>query len=232
MAAGGSDPRIVAFVCTWHPLTAADNAGADGCRYAPGTTIVPLECVGSVSTAAILHAFASRADGVLVAGCGAGDCHYANGNEACESVVEEARAIMALSGLPPERLKLDLSSDVDGQRFADLVTGFADELTRLGSPAGRKRKAARARTGKGRTPSGVRTKAKRKAGSAAAKGGHKAAGPALRKRKARSAAAKAGRKAAPAAPTRSRGSTSRKRRTGRSTSSRGKKTGGRRASRR
>lgn len=145
MAARAADPSIVIFACEWYPLTAADNAGEDGCRYGPSTTVVPVECGGCVTGAAILRAFAGGADGVLVAVCGAGDCHYANGNESCEAVVRDTQELMKLSGIAPERLRIDLSSDVAGGRFASLVTDFASQLAELDGRARRRSSAKRRR---------------------------------------------------------------------------------------
>jgi F420-non-reducing hydrogenase iron-sulfur subunit len=146
------DPNILALVCAWHPLTAADNAGEDGCTYSARATVVPVECAGRVTTAALLKALAGRPEGVLVAACGRGDCHYSNGNESCEKVVEETREIMRIAGVDPARLGFDLSSDVDGRRFASLIDGFSEEISKLnGRAAGRAkaaRKPARTRSGK------------------------------------------------------------------------------------
>ncbi len=112
-------------------MTAADNAGHDGWMYGSDTTIVPVECAGSVTGAAILRAFAGNADGVLLAACGRGDCHCVNGNESCERAAEETRAIISLAGIARERLKIDLSSETDGKRFAQLVIDFENELAEL-----------------------------------------------------------------------------------------------------
>jgi len=141
LAAARGNPRILAFVCSWHPMAAADNAGVDGRSYGTATAIVPVDCAGVVSAAAILRAFSSDVDGVLITACGRGDCHYSNGNESCERVVQETRDLMGLAGLAPQRLRLDLSSDVDGGRFVDLLDEFAVELAGLNGRAGRERPA-------------------------------------------------------------------------------------------
>ncbi len=141
MAAARGNPRILAFVCSWHPLAAADNAGADGRSYGTATAIVPVDCAGVVSAAAIIKAFSAGADGVLITACGRGDCHYSNGNESCEKVVEETRDLMRLAGVVPQRLRLDLSSDVDGGRFVALLDEFAAEIAGLNGRGGRGRSA-------------------------------------------------------------------------------------------
>ncbi len=150
LVARSADPKILAFVCAWHPLTAADNAGADGRSYSPSTTVVPVDCAGCVSSAAILRAFARNVRGVLVAACGQGDCHYTNGNESCERVVGETRELLELAGYDPARLRFDLSSEVDGGRFAALVTEFTTEIAALDAANGSGRKPAPGKTKKKR----------------------------------------------------------------------------------
>jgi len=174
LAAARGNPRILAFVCSWHPMAAADNAGVDRRSYGTATSIVPVGCAGVVSAAAILRAFSSDVDGVLIAACGRGDCHYSNGNESCERVVQATRDLMGLAGLPPQRLRLDLSSDVDGGRFVALLDEFAVELAGLNGRAGRgrpapsrsaKRKPSRAK----KTKAAVRKKPAKKAKAAVRK---------------------------------------------------------------
>ena len=186
MAAARGNPRILAFVCSWHPMAAADNAGVDGRSYGTATAIVPVDCAGVVSAAAILRAFSSDVDGVLIAACGSGDCHYSNGNESCERVVRQTRDLMGLAGLAPQRLRLDLSSDVDGGRFVALLEEFAVELAGLNGRKGRERPAP-SRSAKKKS-----AKAKRAARKTPAKA-KKAAGkvPAKAKRAARKTPAKA-----------------------------------------
>ncbi len=163
MTARSSKSGTVVFLCSWHPLTAADNAGADGCRYGGGTTLVAVDCAGIVTAGAILRAFAGGARGVLVAACGPGDCHCTNGNESCEKITEEARALLKLSGISPGRLRLDMSSDVSGSRFAELVREFESELRELDNSRGKRR----VRSGAGATATSTGRRSARKSRSRA-----------------------------------------------------------------
>jgi coenzyme F420-reducing hydrogenase delta subunit len=145
-----------------------------------------VDCAGVVTGAAIIKAFSSGADGVLVAACGRGDCHYSNGNESCERVVEETRGLLKVAGVQPERLRLDLSSDVDGGRFVELLEEFSAEISSLrGAPP--KRKPAK-------KPAKAKKVAPRVAKKAAAKKTGKAA---PKKVKGKAAPKKAKKKAAP-----------------------------------
>ncbi len=138
MAGRQKTSSILAFVCSWYPLAAADNAGVDRCEYSAEATIVPVDCAGTITAASILKAFARRTDGVLVAVCGRGDCHYSNGSESCGIVIDETHEIMKAAGIDPARLRLDFSSDVAGKRFASMVDGFAEDLAKLNGRGARR----------------------------------------------------------------------------------------------
>ena len=128
---GKPEPEIIVFACSWHPYTAADNAGAERIQYQPNVKIVKVNCTGNLTAGHILNAFAGGADGVLVAGCGIAECHYIRGNESCREVVEEAKEILQVSGIDKERLSLELFSDVDGSKFASLMDSFVDKVKSL-----------------------------------------------------------------------------------------------------
>ena len=55
-------------------------AGTARMQYPPNVHIIRVNCSGRVDPSFILKAFREGADGVLVAGCHPGDCHYTSGN--------------------------------------------------------------------------------------------------------------------------------------------------------
>jgi len=134
---GRAEPQVIVFACMWHPYTAADNAGVGRFQYPPNVKIVGVDCAGTITPAFILRAFRNGADGVLVMGCGPGDCHYFTGNESCERVVQEAAKILDVSGIGKGRLGLELSSDVDGSKFASTIEGFIEKINTIKGNGGR-----------------------------------------------------------------------------------------------
>ncbi len=73
-------PRIVAFLCNWCSYTASDLAGTARIKYSPCARIIRVMCSGRVDPSFVLKAFALGADGVMIAGCHPGDCHYIEQN--------------------------------------------------------------------------------------------------------------------------------------------------------
>ena len=80
--------RIVAFCCHYCAYAAADLSGTLRMQYAPNIRIVRLPCSGRVQTLDLLRAFENGADGVYVAGCLEGHCHYLRGNIRARKRVE------------------------------------------------------------------------------------------------------------------------------------------------
>jgi len=125
-------PKIVAFCCHYCAYTAADLAGASRIQYPPNVRIIRLPCSGRIDVAAILETFVEGADGVYVAGCLDGDCHFIRGNSHAKLRVAEARRRLAEVGIEPERLEMFQLSAAMGARFAEIVCEMTERISRLG----------------------------------------------------------------------------------------------------
>ncbi len=127
-----SSPRIVAFLCNWCSYAGADLAGVSRIQYPPSIRIVRVMCSGRIDPAFVLEAFKNGADGVLIAGCHPGDCHYLSGNFKAQRRILLLRKLLENLGLEPERLRLDWVSASEGDRFAVIVENMTEEIRRLG----------------------------------------------------------------------------------------------------
>jgi coenzyme F420-reducing hydrogenase delta subunit len=97
-------------------------------------------CVGRIDPAIVLETFAKGADGVLVIGCHPPDCHYIDGNLQAERKIKMLRNLILLTGLEPERLRLDWAFASEIERFAKIIDDFRSQVTTLGpSPLARER---------------------------------------------------------------------------------------------
>ncbi len=126
------EPRIVAFCCNWCSYAGADLAGVSRFQYPPNARIVRVMCSGRVEPQFILRAFELGADGVLVAGCHIGDCHYISGNEKAQKKVEATKDLIDQLGLDGRRLRLEWISASEGSKFAATMKEFTDDLKALG----------------------------------------------------------------------------------------------------
>ena len=122
MTAPLHEPRIVAFLCTWCAYAAADRAGQAKLDVPAEPPPVRVMCTGRVEPAFVLQAFREGADGVLVAGCHPGDCHYVDGNLRAAARARRPRcAPSRQAGIEPERLRVAWAGATEGERFAAAV---------------------------------------------------------------------------------------------------------------
>jgi F420-non-reducing hydrogenase small subunit len=126
------EPRIIAFLCDGCAYLAADRAGQARHGYPHTLLTVRVMCTGRVEPAFVLQAFREGADGVLVAGCHPGDCHYVDGNlRAAARHAVLARALEQ-AGIEPTRFRLAWASGSEPERFAAIVREMTEELRALG----------------------------------------------------------------------------------------------------
>ncbi len=126
------EPKIVAFLCNWCSYAGADLAGVSRIQYPPNIRPIRIMCTGRMDPVYILKAFAEGADGVLVAGCHPGDCHYVTGNYKAEKRVKVMMEILEDLGIERERLMLRWISASEGERFAQTVKEFVERIKKLG----------------------------------------------------------------------------------------------------
>jgi len=126
------EPRIVGFLCNWCSYAGADLAGVSRIQYPPTLRIVRVMCSGRVDPIFIIEAFRSGADGVLVAGCHPGDCHYLAGNYKAQRRVVMLKRLLEQFGLEPERLRLEWVSASEGDRFATVIKDMTEGIKKLG----------------------------------------------------------------------------------------------------
>lgn len=126
------EPVIVAFCCHYCAYTAADMAGSQRLSYPANVKIVRVPCSGKVDALHIVKAFEKGADGVYVAGCLEGDCHFKSGNNRAAKRVEYTKNYLEEIGIEPERLEMVHMSAGMGYRFAQAATEITEKIRGLG----------------------------------------------------------------------------------------------------
>ncbi len=128
----GFEPKIVGYCCNWCSYAGADLAGISRKQYAPNIRIIRVMCSGRVDPAFILKALEVGADGVLVAGCHPGDCHYMAGNYKAARRISLLKKMLEQLGIDKERVRLEWVSASEGAKFAEVVNGFTQTIRELG----------------------------------------------------------------------------------------------------
>jgi len=126
------EPLIIAFCCHYCAYAAADLAGSMRLEYPDNVRVLRLPCTGKIEIDHLLTAFERGIDGVIVAGCLEGGCHFLEGNLRARKRVERAKQILEEIGLEPGRLEMFNLSSAEGTRFVEIVTEMTQRLTGLG----------------------------------------------------------------------------------------------------
>jgi len=122
----------VAYCCRYCAYAAADLAGVLRLQYPAEPHIVELPCTGRIDMLEVLHAFERGADGVMVAGCLEGDCHFRAGNLNARRRVERIQELMRRIGLEPERIQMVNMSSAMGRQFAEAAGHITERIRALG----------------------------------------------------------------------------------------------------
>ncbi len=131
-------PKIIVFCCNWCSYAGADLAGISRYQIKPYFRVIRTMCSARVDPEWIMEAFRQGADGVMVAGCHPGDCHYIGGNYRTRRRIALLRSLLVQFGLGPDRLYLDWVSAGEAEKFASSVNGFIDRIIALGPSPYRK----------------------------------------------------------------------------------------------
>ena len=126
------EPKILGFLCNWCSYAGADLAGTSRIKYPPNIRSIRVMCSGRVDPVFILEALQKGADGILVAGCHPGDCHYQSGNYKTKRRIMLLQKLLEELNIDPGRVRFEYVSASEGQKFANVVTGFVDDLKKMG----------------------------------------------------------------------------------------------------
>jgi F420-non-reducing hydrogenase iron-sulfur subunit len=126
------EPNIIAFLCNWCSYAGADLAGTSRLNYPPNVRAIRVMCSGRVDPSFVLEALKDGADGVLVAGCHLGDCHYQSGNYKTARRMKLLKKLLSDLNVDPKRVRFEYISASEGQKFADTVTSFVSDLKEMG----------------------------------------------------------------------------------------------------
>ena len=104
------EPKIIGFLCNWCAYAGADLAGTSRTKYPPNLLPIRIMCSGRVDPAFILETLKNGADGVLVAGCHPGDCHYLSGNYKANRRILLLKKLLKQLAIDPNRVRFEYVS--------------------------------------------------------------------------------------------------------------------------
>jgi coenzyme F420-reducing hydrogenase delta subunit len=125
-------PVILAFCCHYCAYAAADMAGSMRLQYPADVRVLRFPCTGKIEENYILAAFEKGVDGLMVAGCLEGGCHFLEGNLRARKRVERVKQILDEIGVGGDRLEMFNLSSAEGPRFAEISTKMSERIAKLG----------------------------------------------------------------------------------------------------
>lgn len=126
------EPVIIGFTCNWCSYRAADLAGTARIKYPPNVRLIRVMCSGRIDPTFVLKALSEGADGVLIAGCHPGECHYLEQNYKALRRHRLLQKTLAPFGIEPARVRLTWASAAEGALFAEEIAAMVDEVKALG----------------------------------------------------------------------------------------------------
>ncbi len=126
------EPKIIGFMCNWCSYRAADLAGTARIKYAPNVRIIRVMCSGRIDPTFVMKAFAMGADGVMMAGCHPGECHYIEQNYKAMRRYHMLKHTLEAMGLESDRVRLVWASAAEGQQLAEHIEKLVGDVKRLG----------------------------------------------------------------------------------------------------
>lgn len=125
-------PLIVAFCCNWCSYAGADLAGTSRLSYPADVKVVRVPCSCRVNPLFVLRAFERGADGVIIAGCHPGDCHYTSGNYFARRRMTLLFSLLDYIGIENGRTRVEWISAAEGNKFAATMNDFTQTICELG----------------------------------------------------------------------------------------------------
>jgi len=129
-------PRILVLACENDAYPALDMAAATGqAEITPYARIVPVRCLGSVSTIWIQESLDSGYDGIVLMGCKKGaeyQCHFVKGSEMAHYRMGKVGDTLETLSLEKERVAIHEVAITDIQRAPKLINEMADTIAEIG----------------------------------------------------------------------------------------------------
>jgi F420-non-reducing hydrogenase iron-sulfur subunit len=127
-----SEPKILAFLCNWCSYAGADLAGVSRLQMPPNIRNIRVMCSGRIKPLFLVKAWLGGADGMLMAGCHPGDCHYATGNYKARRKFTLTKKVFESLGLESDRIRLSWISASEGPKYQQVMTEFTENMKKAG----------------------------------------------------------------------------------------------------
>ncbi|MCE5261710.1 MAG: hydrogenase iron-sulfur subunit [Euryarchaeota archaeon] len=125
---GNEEPRVLGFLCNWCAYAGADLAGVSRLQLPANFCVIRTMCSARTEPLFLFKALLGGMDGVLVAGCHPGDCHYQRGNYFTRRRLVMVQEILKALNMEHERVRLHWISASECSLYQKVLTEFIEDL--------------------------------------------------------------------------------------------------------
>ena len=127
-----NSPIILAFLCENDAYVAAKSAMDKGLNVPINVIHIKVPCAGAVNNAVVADALSLGVDGVLIAGCQDGQCHYVRGNELVRKRSGDLGDKLGSMRIEPERVRSVCVEIQEAERYVAILEEYVQDLTTMG----------------------------------------------------------------------------------------------------
>lgn len=120
-------PEIIGFACSYCSFKASEMAGSLRMKYPEGIKLIEVPCSSRVDPAFIIKALVEGVDGVFVAGCHPGDCHFIKGNYYTRRKMAALKEMLDIFSIK-DKLRLFWVSASEARRFMEKVSSMYNDI--------------------------------------------------------------------------------------------------------
>ncbi|MEW6264248.1 MAG: hydrogenase iron-sulfur subunit [Thermodesulfobacteriota bacterium] len=128
----GREPVVLAFLCENDAYPAARSAVEQGLPWPANVVHLKVPCAGAVNNALIADALSLGVDGVLIAGCEDGQCHYLKGSQLIRKRSGDLADKLKQMVMEPERVRFESLGVRQAGRYVRLIDEYVNQLKELG----------------------------------------------------------------------------------------------------
>lgn len=125
-----NDTKIIVFSCNWSTFSGLQLSESPTLINTPYGVIVTM-CVGRVTPELVIHALKEGAWGVMVSGCPPEECEH-DGNYKARRKILLLKNLLKQFNIEPKRIRMGWFSRGESARLKQAITGFVDDIERLG----------------------------------------------------------------------------------------------------
>jgi len=115
------EPQIVGFMCDWCSRITADELEKASHPIPSSTKVVGVPCSGRVDPLLLIRAYLHGADGVWVAGCQPGQCHFKVGNYQARRRMALLKTVFETLDLEASRFHIEWLAEAQARYIAEIA---------------------------------------------------------------------------------------------------------------